>query len=194
MEKNCARNHRVSCHIHHCADLNCCRANKASLKPPIIIEQIKIRLAIPRNPDQLILPYFLRDRVSRGALPVCGDNFFARPLPRHLGKRLYAAQQRQHHLHRLVYAFRHQSPKQPRTRKQLDAPPCRIHAIAAGELDAEPVKRDKRRLGTDKLHRPNIFNQLRLHYGPQCQKALPLIRSLEAQARRSEKETQARRI
>ena len=61
MEKTCARNPHISCHIHHCADLNRCRAYKASLKPPIIIEQIKIRFAIPRNPDQLILPYFLRD-------------------------------------------------------------------------------------------------------------------------------------
>ena len=93
MEKTCARNPHIGCHIHHCTDLNRCRAFKASLEPPIIIEQIKIRLAVPRNPDQLILPYFLRDRVSRGALPFRGDNFRAFPLSRNLGERLHAAQQ-----------------------------------------------------------------------------------------------------
>jgi hypothetical protein len=189
MEKTCARNHRVSCHIHHCADFNCCCAYKASLKPPIIIEQIKIRFTVPRNPDQLILPYFLCDRVPHGALIVRGDNFRARPLPRHLGECLHAAQQRQHHLHRMVHALRHQGPKQPRTSQQLDATPCRICAAVACKLDAEPVKRDKRRLGTNQLHWPDLFNQLRLHHEPQCQIALPLIRSLEAQASRSEKET-----
>ncbi len=71
----------------------------------------------------------------------------------------------------------------------MDAPPGRIHSAVAGELDAESVKRDKRRLGTDQLHRPNLFYQLRLHHEPQCQTALPLIHSLEAQARRSKKET-----